>query len=269
MSSQRLRVYAGVVMAAVVAPAVWFLPRVALQAVAALVAVLAAVEWGRLLGRGVSRWLYPLLCLAVIAWLWFAAAPALAPERVLLYAAAGWWALALVMVSAFSAGFCARPWFVWFLRVHIVVAVAAFWYAVGGLHLMHRGWLLYAIALTAACDIAAYYAGRRFGARKLCPDLSPGKTREGVLGALAAAFLMAAAVSAALGMEWLDAVYFVLLSLFICLAGVVGDLAASMPKRCAGADDSGGLLPGHGGVLDRADSLLAAAPIFLLGLLYL
>jgi len=266
MSSQRLRVYAGLVMAAAVAPAVWFLPRTALLAVAALVSVLAAVEWGRLIGRGVSRWLYPLLCSAVIAWLWFAPAEA---ERVLLYAAAGWWALALVMVSAFSAGFCDRLWFVWFLRVHIVVAVAACWYAVGGLHLMHRGWLLYAIALTAACDIAAYYAGRRFGARKLCPGLSPGKTREGVLGALAAAFLLAAAVAAALGMEWLDAVYFVLLSLFICLAGVVGDLAASMPKRCAGADDSGGLLPGHGGVLDRADSLLAAAPLFLLGLSYL
>ena len=267
MSPQRLRVCAGLVMAVVVAPAVWFLPRAALLAAAALVAVLAAVEWGRLIGRGVSRRLYPLLCLAVIAWLWFAPPPA--PERVLLYAAAGWWALVLVMVSAFSAGFCARLWFVWFLRVHIVVAAVAFWYAVGGLHLLHRGWLLYAIALTAACDIAAYYAGRRFGARKLCPDLSPGKTREGVLGALAAAFVMAAAVSAALGMEWLDAVYFVLLSLFICLAGVVGDLAASMPKRCAGADDSGGLLPGHGGVLDRADSLLAAAPLFLLGLSYL
>jgi len=86
VSSQRLRVYAGLVMAVVAAPAVWFLPRTALLAVAALVAVLAAVEWGRLIGRGVSRWFYPLLCLAVIAWLWFAPAAA---ERVLLYIAAG------------------------------------------------------------------------------------------------------------------------------------------------------------------------------------
>ena len=251
-------------MASVVAPAVWFLPRAALLAAAALVVVLAAAEWGRLLGRSASRLLYPLLCLMVVVFLWFAPPP----DRVWLYAAAGWWMLALVLVSAFSPGFCGRVWFTWFLRVHVVAAIAAFWYAIGGF-VEHRGWLLYVIALTAACDIAAYYAGRRFGRRKLCPELSPGKTREGVLGALVAALCMAAAASALLELEWLDAVYFVLLNLFICLVGIVGDLVVSMVKRCAGADDSGRLLPGHGGILDRVDSLLAAAPFFLLGLSYL
>lgn len=227
--------WTGATLAALVAPAVWFLPREVLLGIAMLVVAWGAFEWGGLVGGRAGRWWCASLCVAAASWLWWTPFS----DHVWLFAAAGWWLAIVAMVSAFSPDFCSRSWCVWILRAHVIVAMTAFWYAVGGLlHLAHRGWLLYVIALTAACDVAAYYAGRRFGRRKLCPDLSPGKTREGLLGALAAAFATAAAATALLSLDPLDAVYFVLLSLFVCLLGIVGDLIASMAKRCAGVKDS-------------------------------
>ncbi len=128
------------------------------------------------------------------------------------------------------------------------------------------GWLLlYALTLVWVADIGAYFSGRRFGRRKLAPAISPGKTREGVLGAVL------------LNLVWMGAVYFladgfgfglvifVAISLAAALLSISGDLAISVLKREAGVKDSGKLLPGHGGVLDRIDSILAAAPVFTAG----
>ncbi len=267
MDDRRMRLAVGAALAAVVAPAVWWLPRDALLVAVALIAAWGAYEWGALVAARAPRWLYPAICAAFTASLWILLAPS--PDRTWLFVAVSWWLAMTVLVAAFSSGFCGRTWFLWALSAHFVVAAAAFWHAVAGLHLLHRGWLLYVILLTAACDVAAYYAGRRFGRRRLCPDLSPGKTREGLLGALAAAFVLGALAASWLGLGVLDAVYLLLLSLFVCLMGVVGDLTVSMAKRRAGVKDSGRALPGHGGVLDRLDSQLAAAPVFLLGLSYL
>jgi phosphatidate cytidylyltransferase len=112
-------------------------------------------------------------------------------------------------------------------------------------------------------DIGAYFTGRRWGRRKLAPRVSPGKTQEGALGGL----LMVALVA------WGGAMYFGLPPLaavgFGCAVGVfsiIGDLTESMFKRAAGLKDSGALLPGHGGLLDRLDSVTAAAPLYALGL---
>jgi phosphatidate cytidylyltransferase len=126
--------------------------------------------------------------------------------------------------------------------------------------------LLYLIVLIAAADVGAYFGGRRFGRRKLAPHVSPGKTGEG----FAAGMLAAAAVAA--GCSFLFAKPFwpwLFLGELVALVSVVGDLTESMFKRQVGLKDSGKLLPGHGGILDRIDSLTAAAPTFLLGLLAL
>lgn len=117
-------------------------------------------------------------------------------------------------------------------------------------------------------DSFAYFAGRRWGRVKLAPQISPGKTREGVYGALIGSALCGALL------HWLrpetgSLSVLVLLSVTIALFSVVGDLFESLLKRQAGLKDSGTLLPGHGGVLDRIDSLTAAAPVFLFGLLLL
>lgn len=109
-----------------------------------------------------------------------------------------------------------------------------------------------------ANDMAAYLVGVRFGRRKLAPAISPGKTVEGFVGGLVMALVVAAA--AALWMQWpLSRTVFIGLS--IALAGVIGDLSKSTIKRAAGVKDSGGILPGHGGVIDRFDAVLFGVPV--------
>jgi len=127
-------------------------------------------------------------------------------------------------------------------------------------------YLVILLLLVAGADIGAYFAGRAFGRRKLAPMVSPGKTWEGVAGGVALAAAVAAVV-----WRWLPVGPgpFILIGVVISLISVVGDLSESLFKRQAGLKDSGTLFPGHGGLLDRVDSLSAAAPVFWLSLHWL
>lgn len=128
--------------------------------------------------------------------------------------------------------------------------------------------VLMLLLLVWAADSGAYFAGRRFGRRHLAPAISPGKTLEGLAGGIAAALLVALAGA---WYQGLDAAAWPGLALFavgVALVSVFGDLFESNWKRLASIKDSGGLLPGHGGVLDRIDSISAAAPLFTLGWLW-
>ena len=127
-------------------------------------------------------------------------------------------------------------------------------------------WVLFILTLTFAADTGAYFAGRAYGRVKLAPQVSPGKTWEGVVGGM----VLATAVGYA-GSRWFDLApaRFVPLCLAAAAFSVVGDLTESMFKRAAGLKDSGRLFPGHGGVLDRVDGVLAATPVMCLGLLWL
>lgn len=127
--------------------------------------------------------------------------------------------------------------------------------------------VLFVLVWTA--DIAAYFAGRRWGRTQLANRVSPGKSREGLVGALLCTMLVATLVAAWFGRSLVDAAWILILCLGTVLFSVAGDLLESLFKRVAGVKDSGGLLPGHGGVLDRIDSLTAAAPVFTLGVLML
>ena len=110
-------------------------------------------------------------------------------------------------------------------------------------------------------DVGAYFTGRAWGRRKLAPHLSPGKTWEGAAGGALLSALVGGGVLAAWGrLSW----FLVIVTLALIAVGVFGDLLESLLKREAGAKDSGSLLPGHGGVLDRIDSALAALPVFAL-----
>jgi phosphatidate cytidylyltransferase len=151
-----------------------------------------------------------------------------------------------------------------------LVSVTTGWCALGWLRMQPEGsWLLLLFLLTVwAADTGAYFAGVNFGKRKLAPALSPGKTRAGIVGGLVAAPLIALLGAAAMPLKPLEPAFLVLLSLATALASVGGDLVISLHKRTSGCKDSGSLLPGHGGVLDRLDSLLAASPFFVLGLAY-
>lgn len=127
-------------------------------------------------------------------------------------------------------------------------------------------WVLYLFLIVAAADVGAYFIGRRFGRMKLAPHVSPGKTWEGLCGGL----MMVALVGVG-GAYWFGWPVPALLALALVVAAisVVGDLGISMLKRSIGLKDTGQLFPGHGGVLDRIDSLLAALPVYVLGLRWL
>ncbi len=130
-----------------------------------------------------------------------------------------------------------------------------------------RFWLLLLTATTAASDTAAFYTGSKFGKHKLCPSISPGKTWEGfiggLIGSLGAALLVQHFFLPGQGLVWIC-----LIVLLLGCLGAAGDLSESVIKRAFGVKDSGNLLPGHGGLLDRIDSLLLTAPV-LYYLLYL
>lgn len=121
-------------------------------------------------------------------------------------------------------------------------------------------WVLFGLLAVAAGDSAAYFAGRAFGKRKLAPAVSPNKTVEGAVGGLAASVVLATAYAAFL-LPSVPAWYAVLSSAAAGAAGQAGDLFESLLKRAAGVKDSGSILPGHGGLFDRADGVIGAGPV--------
>jgi phosphatidate cytidylyltransferase len=122
----------------------------------------------------------------------------------------------------------------------------------------NRAWILALILVVWAFDTAAYFTGRRFGRHPFMAHISPSKTLEGVIGGLIVAAIVGAVLVAAVGRPWLAGLGF---GLVLAGAAQAGDLAESMLKRAAGAKESGTLIPGHGGILDRIDSFLFAAPV--------
>ena len=203
-------------------------------------------------------------CIALImllGWLW-----SFEPLHllILLGAAFGWWLIALLWLSKVLAR--PRPALVLFCGVPVLVpAFAALARLVTTVHGFGSGpqAVLWLVLLVVSADIGAYFAGRNFGRHKMAPRVSPGKTWEGAAGGLLVVALVA----------WGGAVHFGLPPLLTAAFGlavgvfsIIGDLTESMFKRAAGLKDSGVLLPGHGGLLDRIDSVTAAAPLYALGL---
>jgi phosphatidate cytidylyltransferase len=124
-----------------------------------------------------------------------------------------------------------------------------------------QGWILLLLLSVWAYDTGAYFVGKRFGRRKFLSHISPSKTYAGLIGGILASTVVVALMLAGLGRSPLGAV---ILGPLVAIAAQAGDLAESMLKRAAGAKDSGTLIPGHGGILDRVDSFLFAAPVVLL-----
>jgi len=250
------RVLTAASLLAVFVPAVLWAPTWLWTILIAGVVGVAAHEWARL-----SH--FPALPSRLYAALLTACALALP------YALGGQWPLfqnaLIVLAVAFWLG-VAPLWLLgrWhaeqtFLRAAVgVVLLLPTWAALLYLHARGPGMLLAVMAIVWIADSAAYFAGRRFGRHKLAPAISPGKTWEGVAGALAALALYAGALSGAIALP--------LLPLFVAVAGllylsVLGDLFESWIKRVSGMKDSGDLLPGHGGVLDRVDALTSTLPL--------
>jgi len=151
------------------------------------------------------------------------------------------------------------------LIAFVVLPAAAL--AMQNIHAMPQGadWLFYALALVWVADIGAYFSGKKFGKNKLAPNISPGKTKEGLVGAVIATSIYTLIASYYFELDTDHSALLVLLSVILTFISVSGDLYFSFLKREAGLKDSGHILPGHGGILDRIDSVLAAMPVFLVG----
>ncbi|RUO49754.1 phosphatidate cytidylyltransferase [Pseudidiomarina donghaiensis] len=128
--------------------------------------------------------------------------------------------------------------------------------------------VLFVLLLVWAADVGAYFAGVKYGRNKLMPAVSPGKTMEGLCGGITLAFVVMMVLAHWLKIPAEQFSGYYITGLVTVIASVFGDLNESMFKRCAGVKDSGSLLPGHGGILDRIDSLTAALPIFTLSYLW-
>lgn len=126
--------------------------------------------------------------------------------------------------------------------------------------------VLYLILMIWFADSGAYFAGRAFGKNKLIPNVSPGKTWEGVAGAIVTTLILAVISLNLLNIPSTHSFAFILVTFVTVIFSIVGDLSESMFKRMANIKDSGNLLPGHGGILDRIDSLMSALPVFYCGL---
>lgn len=260
---------AAVLVVASAAALLWF-PTPLVAAMLGIVVLLGAREWLALAGptgdtvRAGYLAVTALLLFAIYQWIGTGAALPIALP------ALAWWFLAAVLVLRYQVAGRPPPGGLWWRLPAGWAIMLPAWATLVFLHRTHGPAGVFALlVLIWVADSAAYLFGRRYGRCRLASRVSPGKSWEGLLAAVAAsavfALWSAAWVAVPGGMRW----QYALLAVGVVLLSVVGDLTESLFKRVAGLKDSGSLLPGHGGVLDRVDSLTAAAPAFLLGLHWL
>lgn len=262
----RKRILSALVLGSALVLAVGFLSTSWLALFLASLLLIGAWEWGALTGLEGSREraIYTAGLGLVMAALYFL------PEWQLGSVFWGLATLAWVAILVFESGYDRAegglPRWQRVLMLLGLILIPAAWLAMVELHREHPAFLLFLLAISAAADSFAYFSGKRFGKTKLAPELSPGKTREGVLGGLFGVFLVTLLFVNYMDMPLDRAIPFVLLAVLCGLVSVIGDLFESLMKREAGMKDSGWILPGHGGILDRFDSHLAVAPVFVVGL---
>ena len=271
LTSLQRRVITASLLAPTAILAVLVLPGSAFALALGLVLLGAAWEWTALAGltTPATRLAYVAL-LGLVLFLLQAFLPPADQVPLLGLVSLGWWLLAVGLFRLREIAAAPRPAPLVLLAGLVILGAA--WLAISHLHgASPQGpvLVLFLLVLIWTADIAAFFTGRRWGRAKLAPVLSPGKTWAGVQGAAAGAAALGLALGLWLGLSLPALLGALLLCLATALISVVGDLFESLLKRRRGLKDSGCLLPGHGGLLDRIDSLLAAAPFFVLGLIWL
>lgn len=270
------RVITALIMMLVLLPALFNASPLPFCGLALLMIAAGAWEWGRLVGYGGRTALaVGALCAAMCLASWYAGW--LDQKMPLLWGVAGglWVLLGAGMLRGGVAAWSALPRGLRLVGGLLALWVA--WLAVAQARVIGINYLLSVMALVWAADIAAYFAGRALGERfskvKLAPTISPGKSWEGVWGGMLGVLVLAClwrwadvanavAVPSLYSLLYVRAWWLMLVAvLFMAAMSVVGDLVESLIKRSAGVKDSSGLLPGHGGVLDRLDALLPTLPL--------
>ncbi len=260
------RVITSIVLATLVFSALLLLPPLWLSVVlAAILLVAGGWESARLAGLSWPlaqvAWIV-LLCVAGAAAVWLVHEPARVPQ-LFGFALALWIALPIwLLFPGFGRAGAERfqPGKLFVVGLVLVLAFAA----IAWVHAINPWAVIYLLLLIAAADIGAFFTGHRFGGPRLAPVISPGKTWSGAIGGALLAMLVAAGCSGLLPDIPFGPTIAAITALGLVVLSVCGDLLISLFKRHRGLKDTSRLLPGHGGLLDRVDSLSAAAPAFAL-----
>lgn len=266
----KTRVITALILAPIAIGCILFLPPLGFALFTGVIITLGAWEWANMAGltTGVSRVVYAALTALILFLLLHTTAVTVLGLSVI------WWIVGLFLVRAYPEG--SALWKPVAVRAGMgVLVLVPAW--VGLNHLRSSYFqlanvdnnlllLVYVFCVVWIADIGAYFAGRAFGKAKLAPRVSPGKSWAGVWGGLAAVALLSLIVSWVIGCDGQETLLLLLLSLVTGAVSVLGDLLESMLKRFRGIKDSSQLLPGHGGIMDRIDSLTAAIPVFALGM---
>jgi phosphatidate cytidylyltransferase len=258
----RQRIFTALVALSVLGIALFVVPPYVARLVIAAMFLAGAWEWGGFLfqqNRG-GRLAYVGFIGALIGALFLQIENRDLVETVFKVALA-WWSCALVWMFFYPTPI-AR--FIKWAAGALVLVPA--WAALDIVYVGSRDLLLFILLIVWVADIGAYFVGKGFGRVKLAPQVSPGKSWEGVLGGLTAVTLLATVGARYFGVNVAAMIPF---CLAVTMLSVVGDLTVSMFKRDAGVKDSGSLFPGHGGVLDRIDSVTAGAPLFALAMTWI
>jgi phosphatidate cytidylyltransferase len=264
----KTRIITALILAPIAIGGVFFLPPVGFAIFTAVLIALGAWEWANMAGLTTqpTRVGYSAAVLFILAALY-----AITAQGVL-WLALLWWLAGFGLVAYYPKGSARWGSVPARAAMGLLVLVPA-WV---GLNYLRSGefkfaltdnnllLIVYVFALVWVADIGAYFSGRKFGKAKLAPRVSPGKSWAGVWGGLAAVAVFALVVGQTLGAGAGQSVALIIISVVTAAVSVLGDLFESMLKRFRGIKDSSGLLPGHGGIMDRIDSLTAAIPIFTL-----
>jgi len=275
----KTRLLAALIMAPVAIAAILLLSTPWIVALAAVVFLAGLWEWFELaeIEDTLARTVLLVAHLALMVAIVWASRSASGYSYVLFQLASvigvAWWVLSLAWLRSYDFASNHQSWARLFKLAAGALAVIPAWCALAWIHATEPNghiWLFTALAIVWAADSAAYFSGRHFGGtvfggRRLAPRVSPNKTFEGLAGGVLAGVLIGICGSLLAGAKGDQVPLVALVSLVATLASVAGDLFESLLKRHAGVKDSGHLIPGHGGVLDRIDGVLAALPVFALG----
>ncbi|MDV2077668.1 phosphatidate cytidylyltransferase [Marinobacter xestospongiae] len=268
----KTRIITALILAPIAIGGIFFLPPLGFALFTGLIIAIGAWEWANMAGltSQAARFGYAAVVAAVLYLLY-------QPLAWVNWVALVWWGICLLLVRSYPKG---TDW--WSpVPVRALMGVLVLVPAWVGLNQLRNGdvefgrldnnllVILYVFCIVWVADIGAYFAGRAFGKAKLAPQVSPGKSWAGVWGGLAAVAALATLCSLAAEATLMEGSLLVIASLLTGAISVLGDLLESMLKRHRGIKDSSQLLPGHGGIMDRIDSLTAAIPVFalLVGLL--
>ncbi len=273
----KLRIITALVLLPLALYTILFLGNQSFAAVIGVVTLIAAYEWAGFaeFPSVLAKLAYVVIVATVIYSLWlinFVISP-----MVMNAVSAGFWLLALLLIFAYPSSASFWKDMPPMIAVLGVILLTMTWYSLTAIHAISAVQIgdgqitgpylvLSVMMLVWAADTGAYFSGRRFGKNKLAPAISPGKSREGVYGGMLLALFIALVFALWNNAGMQDYLYITGISLVTVIFSVAGDLMESMFKRQANLKDSGNILPGHGGILDRIDSVTAAAPVFYIAL---